>query len=792
MAAQLLCDPIIKITLLREDTLDEYAPGYVLDKLKLSKQLLEPNRLDFVIRREELTLETTDIDFELRDELLGAKVEVSLKATYLDVYDDAWKDYEVENFFYGYIQSIKVFRANSAPVRFQCVAFSPDARLKHFPSCCTFDEYTLKDCVTDVLGINAGEEQVAFKNGEYPDIEGLNMDVEPRYTLKMPYTVQYNESPYDFLVRLAKRYGEFFYYEDGEVVFGDLKENGEILLHTGVDVEQYEYDMSMNHHTGIIFAQHSRFSDADFASGMEKYAEHDTGEALWKSQIDPENKMAQSAFSISQEFFNDNYNSVYELGNTPVTDDVLSMLMPPFPSKHLLDAAERHDIIDYSIEQKDNKGRMKFAEQNNFGEVTWTNVQRNLLDAYVAADALICQGEANRADLKLGTVICLQDETKTGAEKEDWWDHDPLKVVGLTYEWDSETRESIKNTFKAIAKESTVPPYLQRDEQGFLVYGDFDTYPKCGPQHGVVIDNYDPENLGRVKVSLLWQNAYGRSVEGETYFRYSDKRQCTPWIWMTSHYMGYHHGTHVIPEVGDQVLVGFEHHNAERPYVMGSLTSKYGFPEYAGEKDNRLKAFRTRSGHTVVIQDDWDKTGSVEVFDESKSYHVTLSIDKNLIRLESKGNIELVAGKNIVLQAKNDIQLHADHDLEEFVKNDINITAENDIGATAENEYLINADKLFMACVKNKADSGLVSIEKDKVQLKVGKDKKSIVLDKMKGIQGSSDKDINLEGQNEVNLTSHNTLNVQSETTAELRGKLKTVVNSDTETVVKGKIVKIN
>ena len=38
----------------------------------------------------------------------------------------------------------------------------------------------------------------------------------------IPYTVQYKESDYEFIQRLAKRHGEFFYYNGEQLLFGDF------------------------------------------------------------------------------------------------------------------------------------------------------------------------------------------------------------------------------------------------------------------------------------------------------------------------------------------------------------------------------------------------------------------------------------------------------------------------------------------------------------------------------------------------------------------------------------------
>ena len=40
-----------------------------------------------------------------------------------------------------------------------------------------------------------------------------------------PYLVQYNESPYEFIARVANRFGEALYFEDGQLCYG-LPEKG--------------------------------------------------------------------------------------------------------------------------------------------------------------------------------------------------------------------------------------------------------------------------------------------------------------------------------------------------------------------------------------------------------------------------------------------------------------------------------------------------------------------------------------------------------------------------------------
>ena len=695
MAIQLKQAPNIKITMRNGELFSDYAPNYIFQEFELTKNLLEPNCFEFTVRKDDLSLEDSDFKFNLRDELLGAKVEVSLVAQRYDEEQEEYVFDEVEKFFYGYIQNIKILRESvRKPLTFKCTAYSPDSRLKLFPSCRTFNEYTLEDCVEDILGIDASEETTPFANGEYDDFEGLSMEVHPRFQQEMPYTVQYNESAYNFLKRLARRYGEFFYYEDGDVVFGDMVEKELISLQMGLDLEQFSFDLNMNHHTGIMFAQHNQDMDAYYFTNMEKYPEENTGDSLRESPVDPTHEMTRSAYEASTEFFNDSYNSVIELRSAPELDPVVSLAKPNQPTAAYLKELYKNDL-------RDEQAAAKFMEEHNWQEKTFASIKRDLLDLYVAADSMICTGVARRADLKLGTILSLIDTTATGSDKEDAYEYDSLKVIGLYYKWEKDHTLKMTNKFKAIPHDSPVPPYLERDERGFLVYGDFDEYPKSGPQHGVVIDNRDPEHMGRVKVSLLWQNAVGRSVEGEYYFKYSEKKQCTPWIWLTSHYMGTFHGTHFVPERGDQVIVGFMHNNAERPYVMGSIGSRFNIAEDAGNVEhdtNDTKGFRTRSGHTIQFFDPLDEKGKVKIYNVANDtsakgdlvYYIELNVADKLVRIKSKGNIEFDAGRNIVLHAGKNIVMTADNNMEIEVKNNMTTKVGNDMKLNVSHDRNVN------------------------------------------------------------------------------------------------------
>ena len=79
---------------------------------------------------------------------------------------------------------------------------------------------------------------------------------------------------------------------------------------------------------------------------------------------------------------------------------------------------------------------------------------------------------------------------------------------------------------------------------------------------GVVTNNADPDNLGRVRVKYP---ALGDDVEGT-------------WARIASVSAGNARGLMMLPQVGEEVLIGFEHDDTTRPYVLGSLFNGVDVP----------------------------------------------------------------------------------------------------------------------------------------------------------------------------------------------------------------------
>lgn len=110
---------------------------------------------------------------------------------------------------------------------------------------------------------------------------------------------------------------------------------------------------------------------------------------------------------------------------------------------------------------------------------------------------------------------------------------------------------------------------------------------------GVVTDNNDPQGWGRVKVKYPWLSPDHSS----------------DWMRVVSAGAGPQRGIEFLPEVNDEVLIGFELGDAHHPYVLGGLWNGQDSPpkksgQIVSNGSVRQRIIRSRNGHTIVLDDD--------------------------------------------------------------------------------------------------------------------------------------------------------------------------------------------
>lgn len=94
----------------------------------------------------------------------------------------------------------------------------------------------------------------------------------------------------------------------------------------------------------------------------------------------------------------------------------------------------------------------------------------------------------------------------------------------------------------------------------------------------------DPLLLGRVQVQLP----------------FIDSIDLSPWARLAMPMAGFGHGMYFIPNIGDEVLVAFEHGDVNTPYIIGSLWNAVAPPPLPSPLP-QVRAIRTLVGNQVVF-----------------------------------------------------------------------------------------------------------------------------------------------------------------------------------------------
>ncbi|MFC3158350.1 phage baseplate assembly protein V [Chryseobacterium arachidis] len=220
------------------------------------------------------------------------------------------------------------------------------------------------------------------------------------------------------------------------------------------------------------------------------------------------------------------------------------------------------------------------------------------------------------------------------------------------------TRGIYTGSFEAIAEGT-----------GFLPKPEF-TVPIAEPQIATVISNTDPLNQGRIQVRFDWQ------LNDTTHFI----RMMSPDAGGTD-VITQNRGFVAIPEVGDQVMVGFEYHHPDFPFAMGGMF--HGGVALGGGVNNHIKSIQTRSGNKVIFN---DEEGSIFIEDPSG----------NTYYMDGKGNIAVNAPNDMTFTAGNNIKMTAGKDITSIAGNSMFATANVNIVSNAGVNMIDTAGKDLM------------------------------------------------------------------------------------------------
>ncbi len=506
-----------------------------------------------------------------------------------------------------------------------------------------------------------------------------------------PYLVQYNESFYDMLARTTNRWGEFMYYEDGQLRLGyssDEKEVKKIGKYYKLSYSNIDMNDDLLGSIGIgNYEMEAAFDKAFYDTPVQKSPNYVTGElGYFRGKGD------KYAMKKIGSFLNTDKNILSWITGTLV-DDAVSLIQAGVTTKSKNSGSdekyfpkdkctgEKYGTYSFTIydDKKENKDGF-----NEFTEITSIYASKD--DIYGAeryAKVLELEREAGNnmaiidydttwPGFKLGNII----EIGTGDHKERFI------VINISAKY-------VDNKLTFVVKASGAH---ESASNGNTVY---DFYPPMlpsghvrysGPQVATIKDTGDPASKNRVRLVFPW---HGKADDA------------TPWVPDGEMTTCKHNK-------GDEVVVGFIDGNIERPYVIAAKQTKAtvdlntpgGHSMSLTDGSGGMAKFVTQAfapvtgtlfgfipmdkfpglGSLLKSDDVWKKNkffeGGFSLGDNYGIYKISGSTDKRNISISSPwGDVKIdaftgikisapngdvkISGKNVTIEAGNNLKLES-------------------------------------------------------------------------------------------------------------------------------------
>lgn len=170
-----------------------------------------------------------------------------------------------------------------------------------------------------------------------------------------------------------------------------------------------------------------------------------------------------------------------------------------------------------------------------------------------------------------------------------------------------------------------------------ILNGNGHKHSNTGLVIGIVTDNQDPQGWGRVKVK----------------YPALSSEHASDWTRVVAIGGGDQRGIEFLPEVNDEVLVGFEMGDIRVPYVIGGLWNGVDSPpkknseiSVGGRVTQRI--IRSRTGHLVIL-DDSDGQSGITLQDKNGN-KISIDSNANKLTIQVSGDISIQAGGQVQIK----------------------------------------------------------------------------------------------------------------------------------------------
>jgi phage protein D/phage baseplate assembly protein gpV len=199
--------------------------------------------------------------------------------------------------------------------------------------------------------------------------------------------------------------------------------------------------------------------------------------------------------------------------------------------------------------------------------------------------------------------------------------------------------------------------------------------------------NDDQDKDLRVKVRFPWLSP----KSGEGSYESTWARIATPGAGPAT-------GVLWMPEVDDEVLVGFEHGDIHRPYILGGLYNGQDKPNLELEKKGgdagdlvqsgkaKRRGMVSRKGHRFVFVDD-DQTSQIAISTSDGKLKIEWD--------EKKGELRITGDTKVIVSAKQELNLLSDKDINIKAQSNIKIEGSGNVNLEGKGQVGLKSSASF-------------------------------------------------------------------------------------------------
>lgn len=560
-----------------------------------------------------------------------------------------------------------------------------------------------------------------------------------REELRIPYIVQYNESFYQFMVRAANRYGEFLYFEDGKLNLGmqpseanyfKKVENDSVVIDWATEpnaVQTRYYQSALSGAISVNDRAYNYISHTQNEDGSQLYADSASNRYNpdtvafdeWTKQELEKGEYLEYKEILGEEMRASIPEAIFKALEASTLSEVLVNLIKGFTMKlievsrqnrdynNALDKANYQDKDkNYLIsdDQRHDDDYTQFATLggssplannlsklldkggiNNFYDLFYSLVRKK--EKEVGEQAVWLDFGTNYKPIKLGDKLHIDKKDYVVISVEGYYEP-AEKTDGTEGSEKKEKEHLLVSAIPVMSLDGTTSVALDSVPDEYDNWTNTLPFPPAQPdvifrdarpQVAFVAATLDPENMGRIRVRYPWQD---------------EKGDASPWIRVTLPLATDGGGVNFTPNVGDEVMVGYEHGNIDRPYAMGYLVAPFVNKRWSNalplDQYGSSHGIKTKTGHHLTFEDGFalapmffesvgclsflrsvwpvgatgpwpfgneltaDFGGGFELGDRYGFYKISGSTENRAITIESPiGTVEMSAFQGITITAPN-------------------------------------------------------------------------------------------------------------------------------------------